>query len=125
MSAQAVNVHGTPLAACCHAPKTGFYRDGFCRTDTRDFGRHVVCAEVTAGFLAFSKEQGNDLSTPRPEFDFPGLQPGDRWCLCANRWLEAHEAGVAPKVILESCEQSALKVIPLEVLESYAIASAH
>jgi uncharacterized protein (DUF2237 family) len=125
MSAHAVNVLGTPLAACCHAPKTGFYRDGYCRTETRDFGRHVVCAEVTAGFLAFSKEQGNDLSTPRPEFDFPGLQPGDRWCLCANRWLEAHEAGVAPKVILESCEQSALKVIPLEVLESYAIASAH
>ena len=80
---------------------------------------------MTAAFLAYTREQGNDLSTPRPEFDFPGLQPGDRWCVCANRWLEAHEAGVAPKVILEACEQSALKVVPLEVLESYAVAGAH
>ena len=125
MGAQAVNVLGSALAACCHAPRTGFYRDGYCRTEARDLGRHVVCAEMTAAFLAFSREQGNDLSTPRPEFDFPGLQPGDRWCVCANRWLEAHEAGVAPKVILEACEQSALKVVPLEVLESYAVAGAH
>ena len=125
MTQQALNVLGTSLKACCHAPKTGFYRDGYCRTEARDLGRHVICAEVTAAFLAYSKEQGNDLSTPRPEFDFPGLQPGDRWCLCANRWLDAHEDGVAPKVILEACEQSALKVVPLEVLESYAVAGAH
>ncbi len=125
MSETALNVLGSELAACCHAPKTGFYRDGYCRTEARDLGRHVICAEVTAAFLAYSKEQGNDLSTPRPEFDFPGLQPGDRWCLCANRWLDAHEDGVAPKVILEACEQSALKVVPLEVLESYAVAGAH
>ena len=125
MSGTALNVLGSELAACCHAPKTGFYRDGYCRTEARDLGRHVVCAEMTAAFLAYTREQGNDLSTPRPEFDFPGLQPGDRWCVCANRWLEAHEAGVAPKVILEACEQSALKVVPLEVLESYAVAGAH
>ena len=125
MSETALNVLGSELAACCHAPKTGFYRDGYCRMEARDLGRHVICAEVTAAFLAYSKEQGNDLSTPRPEFDFPGLQPGDRWCLCANRWLDAHEDGVAPKVILEACEQSALKVVPLEVLESYAVAGAH
>ena len=125
MTQQALNVLGTSLKACCHAPTTGFYRDGYCRTEARDLGRHVICAEVTAAFLAYSKEQGNDLSTPRPEFDFPGLQPGDRWCLCANRWLDAYEDGVAPKVILEACEQSALKVVPLEVLESYAVAGAH
>jgi uncharacterized protein (DUF2237 family) len=125
VSNQALNVIGTPLTACCHAPKTGFYRDGYCRTEARDLGRHVICAEVTAAFLAYSKEQGNDLSTPRPEFDFPGLQPGDRWCLCANRWLDAHEDGVAPKVILEACEESALKVVPLDVLKTYAVASAH
>ncbi len=125
MSGTALNVLGSELAACCHAPKTGFYRDGYCRTEARDLGRHVICAEVTAAFLAYSKEQGNDLSTPRPEFDFPGLQPGDRWCLCANRWLDAHEDGVAPKVILEACEESALAVVPLEVLKAYAVAGAH
>jgi uncharacterized protein (DUF2237 family) len=125
MSAQAVNVLGSALVACCHAPKTGFYRDGYCRTEARDLGRHVVCAEMTAAFLAFTREQGNDLSTPRPEFDFPGLQPGDRWCVCANRWLEAHEAGVAPGVILEACEASALKVVPLELLQTHAVAGAH
>ena len=125
MTQQALNVLGTSLKACCHAPKTGFYRDGYCRTEARDLGRHVICAEVTAAFLAYSKEQGNDLSTPRPEFDFPGLQPGDRWCLCANRWLDAHEEGVAPKVILEACEESALKVVPLDVLKAYAVAGTH
>jgi len=122
---KSVNVLGSELAACCHAPKTGFYRDGYCRTEARDLGRHVVCAEMTAAFLAYTREQGNDLSMPRPEFDFPGLQPGDRWCVCANRWLEAHQAGIAPNVILEACEESALKVVPLEVLKTYAVVGAH
>lgn len=125
MTEQALNVLGKPLVACCHDPKTGFYRDGYCRTETRDVGRHVICAEMTPAFLVYTREQGNDLSTPRPEFDFPGLQPGDRWCVCANRWLEAHEAGVAPRVILEACGESALQVVPLEVLETYAVAGAH
>jgi uncharacterized protein (DUF2237 family) len=119
------NVLGQPLVACCHAPKTGFYRDGFCRTEARDAGRHVICAQVTPEFLAFTRERGNDLSTPRPESDFPGLQPGDRWCLCALRWREAYEAGVAPGVILESCEQTALAVIPLDILQEYAVARSH
>jgi uncharacterized protein (DUF2237 family) len=125
MNSVSLNVLGQPLVACCHSPKTGFYRDGFCRTEARDHGRHTICAEVTAAFLTFSRERGNDLSSPRPEFDFPGLKPGDRWCLCALRWLEAHEAGVAPSVLLESCEASALELIPLEVLQQYAAARAH
>jgi len=125
MTVTAKNVLGTPLETCCLAPRTGFYRDGYCRTEERDIGRHVVCAEVSAAFLDYTRTRGNDLSTPRPEFDFPGLQPGDRWCLCAHRWLEAHEAGVAPRVVLASCDASALEVIPLEVLESYAVAAAH
>jgi uncharacterized protein (DUF2237 family) len=125
MTSSNLNVLGQALVACCHSPKTGFYRDGFCRTEARDAGRHVICAEVTADFLAFTQERGNDLSTPRPEFDFPGLQPGDRWCLCALRWREAHLAGVAPGVVLEACEASALEVVPLEVLEQYAVARAH
>ncbi|MEM9256534.1 MAG: DUF2237 domain-containing protein [Pseudomonadota bacterium] len=124
-ASQRRNVLGTELAACCHAPKTGFYRDGYCRTDDRDQGRHVICAEVSAAFLAYTKNQGNDLSTPRPEYDFPGLQPGDRWCLCAMRWFEAHEAGTAPRVFLDACDRSALDVVPLEILQKYAIAGAH
>ncbi|KZX57033.1 hypothetical protein A3709_04480 [Halioglobus sp. HI00S01] len=119
------NVLGKPLVACCHAPRTGFYRDGFCRMDKHDRGRHVICAEMTAAFLAFTRQLGNDLSTPRPEFDFPGLQPGDRWCLCALRWREAHEAGTAPKVILEACDASALQVVSIEVLQRYAITGSH
>ena len=125
MSNDQLNVLGTPLKACCHAPKTGFYRDGYCRTGGRDLGRHVICAEVSAAFLAFTREQGNDLSTPRPEFDFPGLQPGDRWCLCALRWREAHEAGVAPGVVLEACHATALDVVPLDILQNYAVHDAH
>jgi uncharacterized protein (DUF2237 family) len=120
-----LNVLGTALEACCHAPVTGFYRDGFCRTEARDMGRHVICAEMTASFLAFTRERGNDLSTPRPEFDFPGLKPGDRWWVCAHRWLEAHEASVAPNVVLAACEASALEVVPLELLQSYAVAGSH
>lgn len=124
-SARKTNVLGGPLEACCHAPMTGFYRDGYCRTDALDRGRHVICAQVTADFLAFTRERGNDLSTPRDEFGFPGLTPGDRWCLCAMRWKEAHDAGVAPPVVLEACEESALKVVPLEVLKEYAIKAVH
>ena len=120
-----INVLGTPLEACCYVPKTGFFRDGYCRTDKSDFGRHVVCAEMTAAFLEFTKSQGNDLSTPRPEFGFPGLNPGDRWCLCAIRWKEACEEGVAPPVILEACEETALRVVSLEVLKEHAIQSLH
>lgn len=125
MASENLNVLGTPLSACCYAPRTGYYRDGYCRTEKRDQGRHVICAQVTAAFLAFSRAQGNDLITARPEFDFPGLQPGDRWCLCALRWLEAHEAGVAPGVILEACDASALEVVPLDVLRQYAIPGSH
>ena len=99
---QEKNVLGGVLQSCCHSPKTGYFRDGYCRTDDTDFGSHVICAEVTAGFLEFSKSRGNDLTTPRPEYNFPGLKPGDRWCVCALRWKEAFKAGCAPKVILES-----------------------
>ena len=115
-----LNVLGQALVACCHEPKTGFYRDGFCRTEARDAGRHVICAEVTAAFLAFTRERGNDLSTPRPEFDFPGLQPGDRWCLCAARWAEAHAAGAAPRVFLQATHQRALELISLQDLKAFA-----
>lgn len=119
------NVLGETLQPCCFAPKTGYFRDGYCRTDNSDSGRHVICAEMTLEFLSFTKKEGNDLSTPRPEFDFPGLKPGDRWCLCALRWKESWEAGVAPPVILESCEQTALKVVPLEILQQHAKPSLH
>lgn len=119
------NVLGNPLEPCCYAPKTGFFRDGYCRTDDLDHGRHIICSEMTAEFLQFTKNRGNDLSTPRPEYEFPGLKVGDRWCLCALRWKEAWEEGVAPPVILEACEETALKVVPLEVLEQYAIRASH
>lgn len=119
-----LNVLGTQLACCCENPMTGFYRDGHCRTGPRDHGKHVVCAMMTEAFLRFSKARGNDLTTPMPRYDFPGLQPGDRWCLCAARWKEAHAAGIAPPVFLESTEASALKVISLEVLRAHAVARA-
>ena len=125
MSKEKRNVLGEALESCCFAPKTGYFRDGYCRTDESDRGRHVVCAEMTESFLRFTKEQGNDLSTPRPEFGFPGLKPGDRWCLCALRWREAWEEDMAPPVILEACEQSALEVIPLEALQEHAIKAVH
>lgn len=117
----AKNILGTPLQPCCKFPMTGFYRDGYCRTGIEDLGQHTVCIEVTDEFLMFSKEAGNDLSTPHPELDFPGLIAGDRWCLCAPRWLEAYAAGKAPKVILESTEESALEIIPLEALRQFAV----
>ncbi len=114
------NVRGGALAPCSMAPRTGFFRNGCCDTGPQDRGSHTVCAVVTAEFLAFSKDAGNDLSTPRPEFDFPGLKPGDRWCLCAPRWQEALEAGVAPAVVLEATEQAALAHCRLEDLEAHA-----
>ena len=100
---------------------TGYFRDGYCRTDATDAGRHLVCVQVTAEFLAFSRAVGNDLSTPRPEFDFPGLKPSDRWCLCALRWKEAFEAGCAPTPILEACHERLLDFIPLHALESLVL----
>ena len=115
------NVFGGKLETCCTSPMTGFYRDGCCRTGPQDLGLHVICAEVTEEFLQFSKVRGNDLSTPNPEYDFAGLKPGDRWCLCALRWKEALDAGVAPPVILAATHESALKVVSLEELKKHAI----
>jgi uncharacterized protein len=116
------NALGGPLRPCSNQPPTGFFRDGHCHTCPEDHGSHTVCAEMTAEFLEFSRQAGNDLVTPRPEYQFPGLGPGDRWCLCAARWLEAHHAGVAPPVILNSTHRRALEIIPLEILEDYATA---
>ena len=110
------NVLGTPLKPCCTDPLTGFYRDGICRTGPLDTGRHVVCAVMTEEFLTFTKARGNDLSTPVPAYDFPGLKPGDGWCLCALRWKEAYEAGVAPPVRLEATHEAALRYVSLEAL---------
>ncbi|MCQ8896126.1 DUF2237 domain-containing protein [Limnobacter humi] len=115
------NVLGGNLMACSYAPLTGFFRDGCCSTGTLDTGRHVVCAKVTEEFLAFSLSVGNDLSTPRPEYRFPGLKPGDRWCVCALRWLEAYEAGFAPPVLLEATHEAALRLVPLEYLKELAL----
>ena len=99
---------------------TGWYRDGFCSTDDTDLGRHTVCCVVNEQFLSYSRAQGNDLSTPMPQFQFPGLKPGDHWCVCAGRWLEAYQDGMAPLVRLEACEQSTLEVVPLELLQQHA-----
>lgn len=115
------NVLGGPLACCCERPRTGFYRDGYCHTGPQDVGSHTVCAQMTAEFLRFSRARGNDLSTPRPEFDFPGLKPGDRWCLCASRWREAYLAGVAPPVILIACHEKALQFVTLAELRAHAL----
>ena len=116
-----LNVLGTPLLPCCLENSTGWYRNGTCETDSGDHGRHVICAIMTEEFLAFSKLMGNDLSTPIPEYNFPGLKPGECWCLCAGRWQEAFEAGMAPMVKLEACEQSALEIVDLENLKSHAV----
>lgn len=116
-----VNVFGEALQSCSERPLTGFFRDGCCNTSDQDVGSHTVCVEVTEAFLEFSRFRGNDLSTPVPEFEFPGLKPGDRWCLCAARWLEAHEAGMAPRVVLKSTHERALEIVPLEVLRGFAI----
>jgi len=115
------NVLGGPLARCGSEPRTGFFRDGCCRTGPDDRGRHVVCAWLTPEFLEFSRERGNDLSTPRPELEFPGLVPGDRWCLCALRWREALLAGIAPPVVLEATHERALDVLSLDDLRRHAI----
>ena len=114
------NVFGSPLEPCCYEPLTGYFRDGFCRTDATDRGTHVVCARMTKEFLAFSKSKGNDLSTPRPIYQFPGLKPGDQWCLCATRWKEAMLAGAAPKVVLEATNIKILDYIDLKELVKYA-----
>ena len=117
------NVLGAALVPCSYDPLTGYFRDGCCNTDESDRGSHLVCARVTSAFLSFSLKQGNDLITPRPESRFQGLQPGDRWCLCVNRWCEALEAGVAPPVVLESTHANALRVVPLETFEKYRFIS--
>lgn len=118
---RASNVLGQPLQPCSFDPLTGFYRDGCCHTGPGDHGLHTVCTVVNAEFLSFSQAAGNDLSTPVPEFGFPGLKPGDRWCLCVTRWMEAFEAGCAPHVVLEATHISALEFVALEDLQSYAV----
>jgi len=117
--AQPRNVLGGPLETCGCQPMTGWMRDGVCRADALDVGRHTVCAVVTASFLSYSMAQGNDLSTPRPEFSFPGLRPGDRWCVCASRWRQALEDGMAPPVVLAATEISSLDLVSLENLKSH------
>jgi len=118
---RALNVLGEPLAPCGLVPLTGFYRDGCCNTGYDDTGIHVICAKMTREFLQFSKNRGNDLSTPTPETGFPGLKPGDRWCLCAARWREALEAGVAPPVVLAATHEEALAVVALADLKRHAV----
>ncbi|ROU01104.1 DUF2237 family protein [Histidinibacterium lentulum] len=115
-----LNVHGETLLPCSLDPVTGFFRNGACDTCAADRGSHTVCAVMTDEFLAFSKYVGNDLSTPRPEYNFPGLKAGDHWCLCAGRFLQAHEDGVAPQVNLAATHRAALEIVPLEILELYA-----
>jgi uncharacterized protein (DUF2237 family) len=117
----AKNVLGGKLETCSIAPMTGFYRDGCCNTVAGDFGLHGVCAEMTDAFLRYTQAQGNDLSTPRPVYNFPGLNPGDRWCLCASRWREAYDDGVAPKVVLEATHEAVLQIVPLEQLKAHAL----
>ena len=120
--AEAKNVLGGELARCSMDPVTGFFRNGCCETGPHDLGLHTVCAVMTADFLAFSRSRGNDLSTPVPESGFPGLRPGDRWCLCAPRWKEALDAGCAPKLVLEATHEETLTIVPLGVLKDYAVA---
>ena len=115
------NVLGEPLEVCGENPITGYFRDGCCNTDTSDVGSHTVCTKVTNDFLEFSKNQGNDLSTPRPEYGFDGLKDGDTWCLCADRWLEAYQNGVAPKIKLKSTNIKALEIIDLDYLKAHSV----
>jgi uncharacterized protein (DUF2237 family) len=119
---QALNVLGSALVPCSYDPLTGFYRDGCCKTDEHDAGSHVICAKVTQEFLDFSITVGNDLSTPRPQYRFVGLKAGDRWCLCARRWQEAFQAGLAPPVVLESTHERALDFVTLAQLQTCALA---
>jgi hypothetical protein len=116
-----LNVFGEPLAPCSMKPLTGFYRDGCCRTGADDVGQHVVCVEVTREFLEFSRAVGNDLSTPVKAYGFPGLRPGDRWCLCGMRWKEAYDAGRAPRVVLAATHNSMLEIVDFSVLKSFAV----
>lgn len=120
MAIETRNVIGSVLQSCSVDPLTGWHRDGCCRSGSGDVGVHVVCARVTEDFLTYSKQSGNDLSTPRPEFGFPGLKPGDQWCLCASRWQQAFEAGHAPEVVLEATHESALEFIDLVDLKAHA-----
>ncbi|KAM3095190.1 DUF2237 family protein [Phormidesmis sp. 146-12] len=117
----AKNVLGGTLESCSTDPMTGFFRNGCCETGPQDVGTHVVCAQVTDDFLSYTKSQGNDLSTPMPMYEFPGLKSGDRWCLCVSRWKEALNAGFAPPIVLSATHEAALKVVPLEVLKEHAI----
>lgn len=116
-----INVLDGPLEPCSDDPVTGFFRDGHCNTCMADRGSHTVCAVMTAEFLAYSKYVGNDLSTPMPQFQFPGLKPGDRWCLCASRFLQAHDEGCAPEVHLEATHRRALEIVPLRILREHAV----
>ncbi|MEM8567755.1 MAG: DUF2237 domain-containing protein [Bacteroidota bacterium] len=116
-----LNVFGEPLLVCSTQPLTGFYRDGCCNTGPMDTGTHTVCAVMTSAFLEFTKKQGNDLSTPLPQYQFPGLKPGDKWCLCVNRWKEALDAGVAPKVMLEATHEKTLEVVTMQQLIDHSV----
>ncbi len=116
-----LNIFNEPLEACSFDPVTGFFRSGCCETSELDTGSHTVCAIMTEEFLKFSKSKGNDLSTPVPAFDFPGLNSGDRWCLCAARWLEAYEAGSAPSIIARATHKRALEIIPIEVIKEFSL----
>lgn len=118
-----MNVLGSELQACCTDPMTGFYRDGYCRTGPGDFGLHTVCTRVTAEFLEFSRQRGNDLSTPVPEFGFPGLRAGDGWCVCVERWREALDAGCAPPIVLEACHVSVLEFVEMAQLKAHAVSA--
>ena len=119
----AKNVLGGQLLACSYDPVTGYFRDGCCNTDSTDRGNHTICVRVTGQFLDFSRAQGNDLATPMPEYRFAGLKPGDRWCICASRWYEALEAGMAPPVVLEATHEETLAIVPLGVLTDYAVSA--
>lgn len=118
---ESINVFGEPLETCGENPATGFYRDGKCNTCKDDVGSHTVCIETSQRFLEYSRFKGNDLSTPVPEFNFPGLQPGDSWCLCAARWLEAEENGMAPRIHLTRTHIKALDIVPMELLKKFAV----
>lgn len=116
-----LNVFGEALASCCFDPITGYFRNGFCHTTPNDLGQHTVCALMTSEFLNFSQKVGNDLISPLPEVGFPGLKPGDFWCLCVTRWVEAYEAGYAPQLKLQACHQSVLSYVPMNILMDYAV----
>lgn len=117
---ESINIFGTELALCSTSPMTGYYRNGCCDTDEEDFGKHTICAIMTDEFLEFSKQMGNDLTTPHPQWDFPGLKAGDRWCICLSRWLEALDSGNAPLIVPEACHESVLELVDMKTLLQYA-----